>query len=290
MLNGSQVVKAYPRRGSLEQFRLSKASEFVCFRCHQKKTAKLVATCGSWQQLMCNGCYGYLLSVYEVKAGTESDDVKAEQLAGLLLKLLPTEWPDRVGEEVAPYGGFDRSKLSSAANRFVMTAEHVASSLTGTPGLDWSAAIVGLCKAVELEFVSKIIDKLKPLTTGADLTEDIRDKDIGRIAKYIAGTGPPPELGSIGHFLNTAANSKSRAASSPLLMGIKSYSGQAPQGGWILEDSSGAIWALQQLTKNFRNPACHIAELGEADYAACKVMVCGDRGILAKIALVGGQT
>lgn len=57
------VIKEYPRRGHLQQFRLSKVATFTCDRCTQEKTAKLVAIKhGDWNTLVCNGCYGLLLS------------------------------------------------------------------------------------------------------------------------------------------------------------------------------------------------------------------------------------
>lgn len=58
-----EVLKEYPSRGSLQQFRLTKATKFTCNRCNKEKTAKLVTTKnGDWEKLMCNGCYGFLLS------------------------------------------------------------------------------------------------------------------------------------------------------------------------------------------------------------------------------------
>lgn len=58
-----EIVKEYPPRGTLRQYRLAKATAFTCHRCNQQKKAKLVATDGgNWDALMCNGCYGYLLS------------------------------------------------------------------------------------------------------------------------------------------------------------------------------------------------------------------------------------
>lgn len=57
------VIKEYPPRGALQQFRLGKVATFTCDRCSQQKTAKLVATKhGDWGTFVCNGCYGWLLS------------------------------------------------------------------------------------------------------------------------------------------------------------------------------------------------------------------------------------
>jgi hypothetical protein len=58
-----EVLKEYPARGALQQFRLTKATKFTCSRCNKDKTAKLVVTKdGNWESLMCNGCYGFMLS------------------------------------------------------------------------------------------------------------------------------------------------------------------------------------------------------------------------------------
>ncbi|KAK4040947.1 hypothetical protein C8A01DRAFT_15251 [Parachaetomium inaequale] len=56
------VLKEFPPRGALQQFRLVKVTTFTCKRCSQEKTSKLVVTeDGNWENLMCNGCYGFLL-------------------------------------------------------------------------------------------------------------------------------------------------------------------------------------------------------------------------------------
>ena len=56
------VLREYPLRGALRQFRLIKVTTFTCNRCNREKTSKLVATTdGDWQNLMCNGCYGSVL-------------------------------------------------------------------------------------------------------------------------------------------------------------------------------------------------------------------------------------
>jgi hypothetical protein len=58
-----QVVKTYPPKGDMQLMRLDAATEFLCSRCKTTKKAKLVAVVsGDWNQLLCNGCYGKLLS------------------------------------------------------------------------------------------------------------------------------------------------------------------------------------------------------------------------------------
>src|SRR6516164_170405 len=83
------IVKEFPPRGPMQQFRLDSASAFHCFRCGADKTAKLVTVYGGdWNKLLCNGCYGRLLSIYEIKGGTQPDDERANSLAELLLGLV----------------------------------------------------------------------------------------------------------------------------------------------------------------------------------------------------------
>ncbi|KAL2818991.1 hypothetical protein BDW59DRAFT_151731 [Aspergillus cavernicola] len=63
MPTSEDIQKTFQQRGSLQQYRLSKATDFYCSRCNQNKKAKLVATIeGDWDRLLCNGCYGYLLA------------------------------------------------------------------------------------------------------------------------------------------------------------------------------------------------------------------------------------
>src|SRR3712207_2799201 len=86
------IVKTYPRRGPLSQVRLERAMPFACFRCGREKKAKLQTLYDDdWSRLLCNGCYGRLLSIHEIAAGGEADEEKAEQLAVLLLELVSAD-------------------------------------------------------------------------------------------------------------------------------------------------------------------------------------------------------
>jgi hypothetical protein len=44
-----------------------------------------------WSTRLCNGCYGRLLSLYEIKAGTAPDDERAGELAAALLSMVSLE-------------------------------------------------------------------------------------------------------------------------------------------------------------------------------------------------------
>jgi hypothetical protein len=61
-----EVEKVFPRRGSLDLYRLVKRAAFTCNRCGLEKTSKLLAFVqDKWDKPVCNGCYGLLLSTLE---------------------------------------------------------------------------------------------------------------------------------------------------------------------------------------------------------------------------------
>lgn len=64
----STVTKTYPQRGPLQQFRFAESTAFRCFRCSNAKKSKLITVyAGDWSRRLCNGCYGCLLSIYDIK-------------------------------------------------------------------------------------------------------------------------------------------------------------------------------------------------------------------------------
>jgi hypothetical protein len=67
-----KVEKAFPRRGSLGLYRLLSLTAFACDRCGLEKKSKLIAfTKGKWNEHLCNGCYGSLLSRMEVQGDVQ---------------------------------------------------------------------------------------------------------------------------------------------------------------------------------------------------------------------------
>lgn len=57
------IIKTYPKQGALQQYRLIRATDFHCCECNKSKKAKLIAVRhGNWNETVCNGCYGLLLS------------------------------------------------------------------------------------------------------------------------------------------------------------------------------------------------------------------------------------
>ncbi len=275
-----KVLKEYAARGPMQQFRLEAAAAFHCFRCGADKVSKLVTVYGSdWKQLLCNGCYGRLLSIFTIKKGTEADDVKAEALSRALLELVTNDEKQQMAQRML-LSENRATYLSETALRFLATSECVSQTLGSREGLDWSAAVIGLCKAVELEFVKRVIEPLKKNIVGGDFSEDLRDKDLSRIAKYCAEPGiAPPELGSIRHFLQTAANSKRRVDTSILLRALSTLVSRWPKSSWLFSQD-GALTALETLTTKFRNRAAHTDELNKSDYDECRNHVLGEKGTL----------
>lgn len=207
----SRLLRTYPPQGPLTQFRFAESTSFVCFRCGSPKVSKLLCVYGGdWSKLLCSGCYGGLLFIYETKSGATADDARAEALVRALLSCVSGDEERRallrfkVSEHRAQY-------LTPAALRFIATAEHVAESLDAAPQLEWSPAVIGLCKAVETELVNRILGPVIAAIDPTHLVNDRRDKDIGRVASYIADpTSKPPELGAIAYFLQTVAHSEKR--------------------------------------------------------------------------------
>lgn len=264
----------------MQQFRFSEGTAFTCFRCGDPKNAKLITIYGgNWARRLCNGCYGRLLSLHDIKAGTASDDEKAEALASALLSIVAVD-DRRKAEELFSASDKRATLLSPETLRFVATAEHVAGLLGTDPQLEWSPAVIGLCKAVEAEVVGRILQPLRTRTSREHLGTDKGDKDIGRMAAFCADpTRKPPELGTFAHFLQTVIHSQNRRQSSPLIASFLSLAAEWKGSHWLL-DPEGLHRALGELTSKFRNRAAHIDELGKEDYVKCRELVAGELGIL----------
>jgi len=279
----SQLIKEYPPRGPLQQYRFKEATAFHCFRCGASKKSKLITIYGDdWNRRLCNGCYGWLLSIYEIKAGSSADDEKTEALAELLLSLFNHD-QEQEAKRLFRLSEKRAELLSNSTIRFLSTADHVARSLSDETNLEWSPAIIGYCKAVELEIVERLIMPLTTMQGDPSLNDDVKDKDVGRIAKFIRdGTGKPPELGTFAHFLQTLINSKKRRSTSVLMSAFDGQMRNWPNTNWIL-DLNGLHSSLLLLIKDFRNPAAHIAELRHQDFENCRELVLGEQGLLWKL-------
>jgi hypothetical protein len=281
----SAVTKTYPRRGPLQQFRFAEGTAFRCFRCGETKKSKLITVyAGDWSRKLCNGCYGRLLSLYEIKAGTATDDQRAEQLAEALLSLVTIDQL-RQAERLFKTADNRTEALSPEAVRFIATAEHVAAHLNASAQLEWSPAVIGLCKAVEVEVVGRILRPLGTMATNEDLNGEKNDKDIGRIASFCADPQrKPPELGAFAHFLQTVIHSQQRRQTSQLIGCFLRLAAQWTGSTWLLHPE-GLHRALTALTTTYRNRAAHIDQLAKVDYIGCRELVIGSQGLVWKLVL-----
>ena len=275
-----EITKTYPQRGPLQQFRFAETTAFRCFRCGATKKSKLITIySGDWSKRLCNGCYGRILSLYTIKAGTHPDEVRSRELADALVSAVNVE--DQRRAERLYRASEDRADyLSREAVRFIATAEHVATQLEPDVQLEWSPAVIGLCKAVEFEVVNQILVPLKGKLIGSDLTADKQDSDLGRVARFCVNqTQNPPELGAFAHFLQTVIHSQRRRKSSAIVRAFLRLAGEWVGSGWILDPDSFHR-SLLTLTVQFRNRAAHIDELDRDDYLGCRNLVIGKQGIL----------
>ncbi len=281
----STVIKRYPQRGPMQQFRFADGTAFNCFRCGDAKKSKLITVYGGdWSRRLCNGCYGRLLSLYEIKAGTAADDQRVEELASALLSAVAVD-DQRQAENLFRASEQRAACLSAGALRFVATAEHVAGKLDADPQLEWSPAVIGLCKAVEAEVVGRILQPLAASASREDLSSDKNDKDLGRVATFCADLSrKPPELGTFAHFLQTVINSQRRRETSPLIGSFLKLTSGWTGSNWLL-DPTGLHRALEVLTISYRNRAAHIDELGKEDYLSCRKLVIGSEGVLWRLVL-----
>jgi hypothetical protein len=277
----SKITKTYQPHGPLQQYRFDEILAFRCFRCGETKKSKLITIYSNdWNKRLCNGCYGRLLSIFESKNRTGIVEEKAEELAAALINLLTIN-EQREAELLLRTSESRYNLLSSEALKFLSTSEHVAKNLNEFPQLEWSPAIIGLCKAVEIEIISKILNPLVFATKTINLQTDKDDKDIGRIALFCSSTITikPPELGTFAHFLQTIINSKSRRNNSLLIGAFLHITTEWTGSNWIL-DLDGLYKSLSLLIKEYRNRAAHIDELSKDDYISCRDLIIGNNGML----------
>lgn len=281
----SDLEKTYPQRGPLQLFRFAAPTTFQCFRCGAAKKSKLVAAHrGDWSKELCNACYGRLLSLYEIKAGTASDNDRAESLAQLLITLISRE-AQRQAERVFLVATERATHLQPESLKFISTSDAVARTLSADANLEWSPAVIGLCKAMELETCARLLHPVVDACRALDLSADVNDKDLGRVAAYCAGKQvKAPELGSIAHFLQTVGNSEARRQSSGLIRSFLRVATGWPGAQWIL-NPNGLHAGLAALTSRFRNRAAHTEEMSRGDYDACRHFVVGENGLIWRLLL-----
>ena len=278
-----KVVKQYPPRGPLQQVRLESAIGYSCFRCAANKQARLICLYeGSWGKLLCNGCYGYLLSVYDIVQKEGSSAEKAEQLSELLL-WLASEDDRRVALERSGISIARSEWLSDRATQFLGTSEFVATQMAEASGLEWSPPIIGLCKAVELEVTVRLIEPARGCASSVELTDDMGNRDLGNVARYLSGRSTRPiELGAVAHFLTSVVKGKAQVVNSATVRLLKQSLANMVHDPWLLS-SDGASHDIGNLASQYRNRAAHTATMTRGEYIACKELVAGDHGLLWKL-------
>jgi hypothetical protein len=220
--------------------------------------------------------------LYEIKAGTAPDSERADDLAAALLSAVTSD-EQRQAELLLRASERRAQDLSADSVRFIVTSEYVAGQLGDNPQLEWSPAVIGLCKAVEAEIVNRILRPLAARTSGADLEADRKDEDLSRVAAFCAdATRKPPELGAFARFLQTVIHSEARRNTSTLLGSFLRLAADWTGSKWLLEPQ-GLHKALVTLTTSFRNRAAHIDELGRQDYLRCRELVMGSEGLLWRL-------
>lgn len=281
----SDLAKTYAPRGPLQLFRFATVTAFRCFRCGETKKSKLIGIySGNWERRLCNGCYGRLLSIYEIKRSAGDTEFRADALAASLLDVVSIDDARRT-QLLLQVADRRTELLAPSSLRFVASSEFVATQFASVPSLEWSPAVIGLCKATEAELVIHLLHPLAEVSRSCDLSVDQADKGIGKIAGFCAEpTRKPPELGTIAYFLQTVTHSESRRATSVLIKAFIQLLAQWTDSAWILSPS-GLHRSLTRLSSEFRNPAAHTDELSESDYRACRDLVIGREGILWRLHL-----
>lgn len=153
--------------GPLTLHRLKALTEFGCMRCGSFKKSRIVVTfAGDWSRLLCNGCYGQLLSIWRTRSPDGSEglsDEAVERLRGLATNgaleraAVALRAKDAVGR-----------LLSEESFRMLATADALVAPLEQGTDLDWSAGVIMLCKAVEVELGKRLFEPLRAASQGLD--------------------------------------------------------------------------------------------------------------------------
>ncbi len=290
----NKVVKLYPARSNLQLYRYDSNAPFECWRCRKTKVSKLQAVVSLEKpRVICNACYGRLLSLAEIKAQDVEPWLKAEQIHDLTLKEISAkeaaEAIEREERRRKQYWKF----LSEDARRFIGTAEYLYERMADRSDLDFSPAIIELVKSFEAECISKFVEPLKAQAAREPLPEnDVRiecqDKDFGRLAKYVLGREVrPSELGVIAHALVTLINSRKRIVQSRFLQVLATYISHRRDSDYFT-DPGRFVAHVHQLTESYRNPAAHISSMSKQSYEECKGALMGPGGALWQLIAATG--
>jgi hypothetical protein len=168
--------------------------------------------------------------------------------------------------------------LHALSETFLRTACILEEALRELKNVDWSSAVISVCKSLELELVYRLFEPIKISAESFDLSADLTERGIDRIAKFCKGA-KPPELGSMAFFLGIAKNSKKRQETSPTLRCFHSTLGSWPESFWLIAND-GLPKHLSLITTAYRNKAAHTEVLSEKEYLDCRDMIIGEAGTL----------
>ncbi|MEI6399727.1 MAG: hypothetical protein WCO71_13240, partial [Pseudomonadota bacterium] len=59
-------------------------------------------------------------------------------------------------------------------------------AIDSVENFEWSAPIILICKGFEFELIKRIFEPLREISSLSALSDDMIDKDIGKIAKFCA--------------------------------------------------------------------------------------------------------
>jgi hypothetical protein len=157
----------------------------------------------------------------------------------------------------------------------IATAQNVAGQLESVPQLEWSPAVIGLCKSIDPVVVGQIIRPLAATARGENLSGEKNDKDIGRVAAFcVDRQRKPPELGAFAHFMQTVIHSQEPRQTSTLIRCLLRLAGQWT-GSTSLLYPTGLHRALTVMAGTYSNRAAHIDELGKSDFLGCRELTVG---------------
>ena len=173
--------------------------------------------------------------------------------------------------------------LHPLTDKYLRTAHTVAQVLENT-ALDWSPAIIALCKAVENELVMRLFEPLRQKTACQPFSFNLGTRTLNSVGRYLTTSGAyVPSFIAISNFLYVAGV---RPRATSLTRAFIDSIQESPQRHWLLA-GDGLPDALTTLATDYRNNAAHSSELSAEDFRACKALVALPGGILARLAQTG---
>lgn len=286
MITMAPPIERYPPRGNLQLIRYDRAAPFECWRCRKTKVSKLQAIANLERpRIICNGCYGYLLSLAEIKAQNIEPWLKAEQIHDLNIKEVSAKQAAQGAEKheqrIKQYWRF----LSPQARQFIGTAEFLYERMTDRVDLDFSPLIIELVKSFEHQCLIGFVEPMKNKAMNEpqverEVTADCEDRDFGRMAKYVFGRDVrPPELGVIAYTLATFIHSKERILRSRFLKILNAHISSCRDVDYFMNQER-FVGQASKLTQSYRNPAAHVGSLSKLAFEECRTMLIGPSGVL----------